>query len=239
MSWYDNIPSNMHQGQSYPRKTVLDWMEGERPGLGLSGYHWAINQLIKNGAIAKTGHDEYSLPNGKILREYVPGYSEEATFLLDKLGSKFPYVPFTVFETVLMNNFLNHLIAQNTIFLQVEKDSSIYVFRYLQEEGVQNLMFRPSINDLRLYWSNGTVIVTDLVSEAPMRMNQPHVLLLEKMLVDMCADKLIGSTFSKAELSNVFDIAVSQYQLDRSKLFRYARRRNKEAEVKKYLKESA
>ena len=93
--------------------------------------------------------------------------------------------------------------------------------------------------DLRLYWSNGTVIVTDLVSEAPMRMNQPHVLLLEKMLVDMCADKLIGSTFSKAELPNVFDIAVSQYQLDRSKLVRYARRRNKEAEVKKYLKESA
>ena len=43
--------------------------------------------------------------------------------LMEKISKKFPYVSFTVFETVLMNNFLNHLIAQNTIFLQVERES--------------------------------------------------------------------------------------------------------------------
>lgn len=54
---------------------------------------------------------------------------------MEKISKKFPYISFTVFETVLMNNFLNHLIAQNTIFLQVERESSIYIFYVWREPG--------------------------------------------------------------------------------------------------------
>lgn len=106
---------------------------------------------------------------------------------------------FTVFETVLLNEFLNHLIAQNTIFIQVEKESSIYVFRFLQEHGVQNVMYKPDKNHFDLYWSKDCVVVTDMISEAPIRTDQPHAVMLEKMLVDMLADKLIAASFSKAQ----------------------------------------
>ena len=133
MSWYENIPSQMNQGKNYPRRELLSWMEKAKPGLSLSGYHWAVTQLIKNGAIIRTGHDEYSLKDQRSLRNFIPHYSEEAAVLMEKISKKFPYVSFTVFETVLMNNFLNHLIAQNTIFLQVERESSIYVFYVWRE----------------------------------------------------------------------------------------------------------
>ena len=98
-------------------------------------------------------------------------------------------------------------------------------------------MFKPSIKDFRLYWGKGAVVITDLISEAPLRSDKPYHIMLEKMLVDMCADKLIASTFSKAELPEVFSLASRKYYLDKPKMLRYARRRNKEAEITMYLKE--
>jgi len=108
-------------------------------------------------------------------------------------------VQFTVFETILMNEFLTHFVAQKTVFIQVEKESSIYVFRFLQEQGIQNVLYKPGKSDFNLYWSKDCVIVTDIISEAPVRADKPHSIKLEKMLVDMLADKLITATFSKAE----------------------------------------
>ena len=64
-----------------------------------------------------------------------------------------------------------------------------------------------------------------------MRKNEPHVI----MLVDMVADKIISTTYSKAELPDVFEQVQRKYNLDKTRLLRYARRRNKEEEMKQYL----
>ncbi len=135
-----------------------------------------------------------------------------------------------------MNDFLNHLIAQNTIYIQVEKESSIYVFRYLQDKGNNNVLYKPSLSDMSLYWTVGSIIVTDMVSEAPLRTDEPHVIKLEKMLVDMYADKLIAASYSKAEYSDVIEQAEKYYLLDKKRMLRYARRRNKFKELSSYLK---
>ena len=157
---------------------------------------------------------------------------------MNQIEQMYPYVTFTVFETVMMNDFLNHLIVQNTIFIQVEKESSIYIFRFLQEKGYQNVMYKPGEKEFDLYWSRDEIVVTDIISEAPLRTDEPHRIMLEKMLVDMVADKLISTTYSKAELSDVIEQAQSRYYLDKVRLLRYARRRNREKEMKQYLEGS-
>ncbi len=162
-------------------------------------------------------------------------YSNTAKNLIKLISKKYPYVRFTVFETTLMDEFLNHLIAQNTIFIQVEKESSIFVFRFLQEQGHKDIMYKPGKKDFNLYWSRNCVIVTDLISEAPLRSNEPHSIMLEKMLVDMLADKLIATTYSKAEYSDVMEQAQSKYLLDKVRMLRYARRRNKQDILLKYF----
>ena len=142
---------------------------------------------------------------------------------------------FTVFETVLMNEFLNHLIAQNTVFIQVEKESSIYVFRFLQEQKHLNVMFKPSKKDFNLYWSKDCVIVTDMITEAPIRAGAPHLIMLEKMLVDIVSEKSIAATFSPAELPSVFDNVLSGYKIETRRMKRYAGRRGKLAQIRKYM----
>ena len=135
----------------------------------------------------------------------------------------------------LMNEFLNHLIVQNSVFLQVEKESSIYILRFLQEQGIQNVLYKPGQNEFNLYWSKGCIIVTDMISEAPIRSDKPHSIMLEKMIVDILADKLISITFSKAELPDIYEQAQSRYRLDKVRMLRYARRRNRQDILLKYL----
>ena len=115
----------------------------------------------------KTGYNEYMIPDGREKKAYKALYSELASALLVQVSERYPLVMFTVFETVLMNDFLNHMVAQNTVFIQVEKEQSIFVFRYLQELGYTNLMYKPSKADFSLYWKADCIVVTDLISEAP------------------------------------------------------------------------
>ena len=171
--------------------------------------------------------------------EYRPFYSDRAIQLINILSQAYPHVSFTVFETTLMNEFLNHLVAQNTVFIQAEKESSIFLFRFLQEQGYRDLMYKPSGKDFSLCWTKDCIVISDLISEAPILDNAPHRISLEKLLVDMYTDKLISTTYSKAEFLDVLQMACSRYQLDKAKTLRYASRRNRGKEFTQLLEEKA
>ncbi|MBR1764959.1 MAG: hypothetical protein IJ746_06145 [Ruminococcus sp.] len=235
MLWYEEAANSLNTSKTYSYHSLVGELMRLKPDMSSGTYSWIVSNMVKSGMIVKKGYDEYALPDEKELSVYEPVYSETALELGERIIKRFPYVQFTVFETVLMNEFLNHMIAQNTVFLQVEKESSIFVFRELQEAGLSGVMYKPKEKDFNLYRVKDSIIVTDLISEAPMRTDRPHCIMLEKMLVDMCADKLIASTFSKAELPDVFEQAQCSYKLDKAKMLRYARRRSRADEIKKYL----
>ncbi len=230
------ILNSLESKRTYSHKELLDCLRQSEPDRTKGAYQWIVNRSIQNGELLRIGYDTYSLPDGDVTKEYRPDYSDAAKELMEDISEKYPDVVFTVFETTLLNDFLNHLIAQNTLFVQVEKESSIYVFRYLQEKGYGNVLYKPSAEDISLYWSKGCVIVTDLVSEAPIRALEPHAILLEKMLVDILADKAISALYDKAEYPDVIEQAKGHYRLDEKRMLRYARRRNKHKEIDHYLK---
>ena len=235
MQWYEGIIEKLEFSRTYSHKELLELLKRIKPDLADTTYHWSISCLMRDGKIFRRGYDAYSLSQGEGLREYQPFYSDETKNLINLIANRYPHVSFTVFETVLMNDFLNHLIAQNTIFVQVEKESSIYVFRYLQDEGYDNVLYKPRQEDMKLYWSKGCIIVTEMVSEAPLRAVEPHVITLEKMLVDMLAEKLILASYSKAEYPDVIEQAESRFLLDKKRMLRYAKRRNRYKEIYNYL----
>lgn len=237
MQWYEEVINRIDDRTTYCHRELMEKLRMLKAGLSENSYHWAISALVRNGTLTRLGYDLYSLPSNPPKEEYAPAYSDIAKELIRLISEKYPHVQFTVFETVLMNEFLNHLVAQNTVFIQVKKESSIYVFRSLQEQRIQNVMYKPDKIDFDLYWSKDCIIVTDMVSEAPLRFDKPHSIMLEKMLVDISADKLISTTFSKAELPDVFEQAQSRYLLDKVRMLRYARRRNRQASLLKYLGE--
>ena len=235
MQWYKEVLDHMDYRKIYCRKELMDGLRMLNSDLPESTYRGAISGLVRDGELIRLGYNSYSFSPDLPKNEYIPLYSDTAQRLTDLISKKYPYVKFTVFETVLLNEFLNHLIAQNTVFIQVEKESSIYVFRFLQEQRISNVLYKPDEDTLALYWSKDCVIVTDLVSEAPIRSDKPHAVLLEKMLVDILSDEIIASTFSKAELPDIMEQAQSQYLIDKVRMMRYARRRNRQDVLLEYL----
>ncbi len=238
VSWYEEVIGRLDEKKSYCHKDLMDKLKKLKNDLSESTYHWAISKLVRDGVLIRLGYDSYSTSKNLTKEEYLPAYSETAAGLIRLISEKYPYVQFTIFETVLLNEFLNHLIAQNTVYIQVEKESSIYIFRFLQDQGIQNIMYKPEKKDFNLYWSKDCVIVTDLISEAPIRIDIPHSIMLEKMLVDISADKLIAASFSKAELPDICEQAQSKYLLDKVRMLRYARRRNRKELFLEYLEGS-
>ena len=235
MQWYEGLLDELDTNHTYSHKELIAMLKRKKPDLSESTYHWSVSSLVRDGKLFRQGYDSYILSDGNKLTEYLPEYSDMAKKLISIVSKRFPYVKFTVFETALMNDFLNHLVAQNTVFVQVEKESSIYVFRFLQEKGIENLLYKPDRENYELYWSRDSVVVTDMVSEAPLRSDLPNTITLEKMLVDMYADKLISATYSRAEYPDVIEQAESRYLLDKTRMLRYARRRNRQKEIKDYL----
>ncbi len=227
MAWYDKTALRLETHRTYSHRALMTCLREDFPAAPESSLRWAIHGMLKDGRLRKQGYDEYMVGKGEKLPEYRPVYSQLSLDLIKLLGEKYPHISFTVFETVLMNDFLNHMVAQNTVFIQAEKDSSVFLFRFLQEQGYSDLMYKPSGKDYSLYWAKDCVVISDLISEAPILDDAPHSICLEKLLVDMYADKLISATFNKAEFRDVLQLALSQYQIDKAKMLRYARRRNR------------
>lgn len=235
MSWYECTAKTLELGKTFTREDLLSLLRSDHPDLSENSFQWAIGGMLKAGMLTRVGYNTYVCTNRNPQQAYSPDYSDQALAFMNQVAGQFPHVQFTVFESVLLNEFLNHLIAQNTIFLQVEKDAAIFVFRFLQDEGRRNILYKPSPKEFTLYWEKDCVVVTDLISEAPISADAPHSMCLEKLLVDLYCDKLISTIYSKAEYEDVITQAVAQYAIDRTKLLRYARRRNKEAEIAGYL----
>ena len=120
------------------------------------------------------------------------------------------------------------------IYLQVEKDVSSYIFDNLQEEYAGSVLYRPGKKDFDRYWTRDCVVILDLISQAPLSQDKPHEITIEKMLVDIIAEKSISATFSPSEIPFVYENAMRSYQVNRRKMNRYAGRRGKAAQIKIY-----
>ena len=233
--WYACIINNLQPDRSYRRVDIVDIMKKERRGLSENSYVWAIGSLVKKGLLQHEGRNCYSLPNGKKKGVYIPLYSKEAMIVRDQVEKNYPLIGFTVFESVLLNEFLNHQIARNTIFLQVERDVGTFVFKFLKKNTGKTVMYRPSQKEYSLYWEPNSVIVLDWTSEAPLDSNSPHDITIEKLLVDVFCDKVIRKVYSASEYESIVSIGYDRYSVDTVRLLRYARRRNREKEIKEYI----
>ena len=127
VQWYETVLDNIESKKTYSHKTLIDELKILKPDLSDNTYHWALTALVRSGKLTRIGYDSYALSTGAPKEEYVPNYSDASLQLIKLISEKHPYVQFTVFETVLMNDYLNHLISQNTIFVHQLRKILIYI----------------------------------------------------------------------------------------------------------------
>lgn len=233
--WYKQIIDKLPPDETYSRTDLYQSLKKIKPGLNYGTFQWLLYKLQQEKILFRVRFDTYSKTEPVERSKYIPLYSKKALNMIDLIGRKYPLIQFMVFESVLLNEFLNHQIAQNTIFLQVDKEISSFVFDMVHKSNIGNVLYKPQQEEFNRYWMRNCIVVLDLVSQAPINIERPHHILVEKMLVDILADKLISRIYSPAERPFIFKNAMRSYWIDTKKMLRYAGRRNRESEIKKYI----
>ena len=231
--WTDHALQDLSDQEEYSRSELSKVKKKKKPGLTDSAFRWTLYNLQQEQKLFRIDYDTYTRTKPKVLPEYRPLYSAKAKEVSDRLSHRFPELNFMVFESVLLNEFLNHQIAQNTIYIQVDKDISSFVFDSLQEDFSGSILYKPDKKEFDRYWTKDCIVVLDLISQAPLNLEAPHEISAEKLLVDIVAEKSIAATFSPSELPFVFENIINSYRIDMRKLNRYAGRRGKAALVRK------
>lgn len=232
--WTDKVVQELSSKTTYHREDLYKAFLKEKKDLPESAFRWILYALQKRHALFRIGYDAYVTSKPKVLPVYQPLYSEESTSLIEMLDAEYPDLAFVVFESVMLNEFLNHQIAQNTIYIQVQKDVSSYIFDSLRGKHNDGILYKPSRSDFDRYWTKDCLVVLDLISQAPVSKETPHEMTAEKMLVDIIAEKSMAAAFSPSELPFVYENILESYNVDRRRLNRYAGRRGKAEIVGKY-----
>ena len=205
MKWYDTTADRLEQDRTYSRLELVDMLKVDYPYVNENSYQWGIAGMLESCKLVKIGRGQYRKAGTVTVHPYHPGYSDAAKKLMNEVDGKFSDVKFTVFETALPREFVP--VDRNIITFQVEQKYSHEVFRHLQNSGTP--LYKLTKREKELYLTDGSVVVTDLITEAPLNQKLLHEILIEKLLVGAFCDG-----------ENVIKKAMEIYTVDTKRLFR-------------------
>ncbi|MBO5568084.1 MAG: hypothetical protein J6A79_04010 [Clostridia bacterium] len=228
-----NLPDSLMQQESFTRKE-FETAFSDQYGMTAPQIAYALKKMLDNGLIVRKGWGQYSLPKK---RHYQHQYSESATAIAEKIMEDYADLNFQIFELIQLNDFMNHQMAHNTIFVTIENELVDFVFESLWKEHPGRVLLRPNADQYYRYLQDDEIVVSRLPSEAPKGIDEPWMSRLEKILVDVFTDKLISVIVPDGEKPAIINGAFEEYMVDEGTMIRYARRKGADQKMKHVLQE--
>lgn len=208
---------------------ILRFLRTQYPGVAQKTLQWRIYELKKNGLLHHVTRGTYSFEERT---EYRPTISQPLKRLFNKIHRSLPYVKICVWDTRWFNEFMELQLFKHFLVVEAEKDVA---------EAIHNRLVSPTagvfldpdkeIFDKYIANHDEVIIVKPMISEAPLANHQNIVCAsLEKLLVDCLAERVMFSA-QQAELDAIFKSAFDRYTININAMKRYARRRNRLAEL--------
>lgn len=223
--------------ETFSRATLKSFYNARIENLKDSTFNWIVYNLCKDKIIQREGRNIYQLYNSSKTRiPFHPLFSNELSMVDNLIAMKFPMLKFSIWELWMLNEFLNHQLEKNIIISDVEKNFEESVFEGIKHDLEFPILFKPNQKEIDYYSAYVTAAVFPLTQEAPKRKDETQIAPLEKILVDLFANKLFESVISFGEYPNIFEGAFSKYLIDEKAMFRYARRRKKDQDLLAFIK---
>ena len=220
--------------KSFTSRQVLQSFRNAGYKLSDSSFYKKFASMVKDGDLARVGNGLYCFPDKKA-RPYDHEYSDLAVEAASLIQKQYPLVDFSVMELIQLNDFVNHQLAHNVLFVSVESDAMDFVFDTLKDRYFGKVFIHPTPEIYQRYWSDNMIVINKLTTEAPKSAEIPWHTRLEKLLVDAVADPLLRDSVSESEFPTIFEDAFSMYVIDESCLFRYAARRAVDKKIKELI----
>ncbi|MBA3986767.1 MAG: hypothetical protein H0X63_09415 [Flavobacteriales bacterium] len=188
----------------------------------------------------RIGRGKFRLGKG---RKYIPEVSSATKPIFKKLKAEFPYANFCVWNTSILNEFMQHQPNSFFVLVETDKETTNAAFYFLRDSDSNRkkkpVFIEPTKDILEKYIVNEkeVFVIKPLISEAPtQKINEVETATIEKMLVDVFCDDVIFSAQQGAEKRTIFKEAFTKYTINQSKMLRYADRRRKKEELNQFVK---
>ncbi len=231
----DRIKDHFKLKAAFETKEIVDFYKQFEKDIKPSTVNWRVYTLVQEGVLQRIGRGKFRLGEG---RKYIPEISSITKSIFKKLKAEFPYSKFCVWNTSVLNEFMQH--QPNRFFLMVETDkettnSAFYFLREIKKsvfiEPTKDILEKYIVNEKEVF------IIKPLISEAPTQnINDVETVTIEKILVDVFCDDVIFSAQQGAEKRTIFNEAFNKYTINQSKMLRYADRRRKKKELNQFIK---
>jgi hypothetical protein len=225
--------------ESFSREELFQFYRHFEPQLKVGTFGWRIYDL-KNRNIIKP------LKRGLYIISYKPKYkpniSPDLVKIAKQLSVNFAEVKHCVWETVWLNEFVQHQTSKSTLFIEVEKGFEKSLFYALKDNSRREVFLNPDekVIDFYIAESHQPVIIKKLLTRAPLMKRTENKVkfytpTLEKILVDLFAEERLFYYLQGAELMHIYENALSNYTINYTKLFSYAKRREREHDIKQFM----
>lgn len=218
---------------AFTTKEFVNMLRIESPDVGRSTIFHILKTLCDNNEITRTRKGHFDVAGKK-------DYFYEPSVMVKKISSEihaeYPLVDFQMWELFQMNEFVNHLLAKNVIFVEVENMLDESVFNLLFEK-YPHVLHNPDMDEYYKYAGKETIVIRKLISEAPPFFGNYRQASLEKILVDLFGRGISGSIISRSEYQAIYEDSFDKYNINQARLFRYARRRGIEKTILDFIHE--
>ncbi len=232
LSYYLELLKNK---ESFSRAELMNAMQTKENPISEAYFKAKLQKMLKNEEIIRVGRNAYCVAKDGV-SIYSYDYCDESKEIVNTIQNKFPYLNYTIMDFVQLNEFVNHQLAHNVIFLSVEGNLGDFVFDELKKEYPGKVLINPTPKIYHQYWYDGMIVIGKLVTEAPMGKVEKWNTRLEKLLVDIMTNSILISSISESELPNIYEEAFNKYVVDESCMFRYAKRRGAEKKIRDFIK---
>ena len=225
-------------GTIFRKQEFWNSVHAAAPGTAETAINWMLHTLIEKGKIVSVGYGRYMIPadNNKPGKKYQYPHSDEFLQIENLITEFFPYAVFQMWELIQLNDFVNHQIAKNVIFVEVEKMLMDSVYELIHEH-YPYAMYSPNEDSFYRQRAPETdIIVQKLLTEAP-RPDSNHECTIEKILVDLFSKKLSGALIERSEYKAIFEDVFQKYHVDEIRMFRYARHRNLDQTIRDFIQD--
>ncbi|MCA1764225.1 MAG: hypothetical protein LC664_14715 [Flavobacteriales bacterium] len=223
----------------FTRQDLFEFFLYFEPDLKEGTFGWRIYDLKNKNIIRPIKKDRYVIAH---MPKYNPGISKELIKLARPITEKFENVKHCIWETKWLNEFSLHQSSKRIILIEIEKDFIESLYYELKDRSRNELFLNPDDKDIDFYIaeSDNPVIIKKLITRSPVvRRTEKKVKfytpLLEKVLVDLFAEEKLFYYLQGSELMHIYENAITNYAINFTKIFSYAKRRDREREIKQFM----
>lgn len=184
-----------------------------------------LSRLVGKGELVRKTRGVYSKPTPSSSFHVV--LKEQEKTICNLIRKALPLISYCIYNGETLAPLQHHVFQNNATYLEVERDAVESVFHICKDNDFESYK-SPTKEMTRDYidLDKAVVIIKPLVSESPLTQNNGIMVpTLEKLLVDLCKDEDFYF-LQGVEETYIMENARSLYDINESRLKRYAKRRN-------------